>query len=165
MHGEGQALALRKRAAFFHRSAGACPPRVPSSREGVLGPLGPKDSFFIVARGPVPRDRCMARDRPSPYGEGVAFFTVARGPVPRDRWIARTMARDRFSHRPTMKGTVFYRSAGACPPRSMHGEGNPLACAGGMRGPKPCDEGAAFFHRDVERIMKSPLIIRREIHL
>ena len=25
----------------------------------------------------------MARDRPSPYGE-VAFFIVARGPVPRD---------------------------------------------------------------------------------
>ena len=38
-HGEGQALALREGAAFF----------------------------FIVARGPVPRDRCMARDRPSPY--------------------------------------------------------------------------------------------------
>ena len=27
MHGEGQALALREEAAFFHRSAGACPPR------------------------------------------------------------------------------------------------------------------------------------------
>ena len=39
------------------------------------------------------RDRRMARDRPSPYGNpGVfcastrgRFFTVARGPVPRDR--------------------------------------------------------------------------------
>ena len=58
-------------------------------------------AFFIVARGPVPRDRwgarAMARDRPSPYGAGVAFFIVARGPVPRDRWIARAMARDRPS--------------------------------------------------------------------
>ena len=26
---------------FFHRSAGACPPRSPSARDGVLGPLGP----------------------------------------------------------------------------------------------------------------------------
>ena len=25
---------------------------------------------FTVARGPVPRERCMARDRPSPYDEG-----------------------------------------------------------------------------------------------
>ena len=40
--------------------------------------------------------RTMARDRPSPYGEG-AFFIVARGPVPRDRWSARGMARDRPS--------------------------------------------------------------------
>ena len=110
--GEGQALALRKREAFF----------------------------FIVARGPVPRDRCMAR-------ETLSHARVAsEGP------------------RPTMKGTVFYRSAGACPPRSMHGEGNPLAGACGIRGPSPYGEGAAFFHRDVERIMKSPLIIRREIH-
>ena len=27
-----------------------------------------------VARGPVPRDRCMARACPSPYDEGGAFF-------------------------------------------------------------------------------------------
>ena len=39
----------------------------------------------------------MARDRPSPYGEGGAFFSVARGPVPRDRWGVRGMARDRPS--------------------------------------------------------------------
>ena len=31
----------------------------------------------------------MARDRPSPYDEGEAFFIVARGPVPRERWSAR----------------------------------------------------------------------------
>ena len=36
-----------------YRSAGACPPR----------------TFPVtVARGPVPRDRSMARDRPPPYG-------------------------------------------------------------------------------------------------
>ena len=53
----------------------------------------------------------MARDRPSPYGE-VPFSTVARGPVPRERWIARAMARETRSHArvacegpsPTMKG-------------------------------------------------------------
>ena len=38
----------------------------------------------------------LARDRPSPYGE-VPFFIVVRGPVPRERWSARTMARDRPS--------------------------------------------------------------------
>ena len=30
----------------------------------------------------------MARDRPSPYGNPGRFFTVARGPVPRDRCMA-----------------------------------------------------------------------------
>ena len=44
----------------------------------------------------------MARDRPSPYGngDGFLFLTVARGPVPRD-------------------ALPFHRSAGACPPRSL----------------------------------------------
>ena len=50
-------------------------------------PTGKGRLFFIVARGPVPRERWnargMARDRPSPYGEGGAFFPVARGPVTR----------------------------------------------------------------------------------
>ena len=61
-----------------------------------------------VARGPVPRefpvDLCMARDRPSPYGEGCRF---------------------------SPKNPSRYRSAGACPPRSFgsprHGEGQALA--------------------------------------
>ena len=39
----------------------------------------------------------MAGDRPPPYVRGRRFFTAARGPVPRDRWIARGMARDRPS--------------------------------------------------------------------
>ena len=62
---------------------------------------------------------------------------------------------------PTMKGgRYFHRSAGACPPRALgcadasDGEGNPLACAYGMRGPKPYDEeeglSAALLHRDQE---------------
>ena len=42
-----------------------------------------------------------------------AFFIVARGPVPRDRWVG--------------EGIVFFRSAGACLPRSQHGEGQALA--------------------------------------
>ena len=66
--------------------------------------------FLTVARGPVPRDlspaaenvrnpettdvscsdRCMARDRPSPYGERA----IKHG-------------EDRFSHRPPGRGGVF----------------------------------------------------------
>ena len=53
------------------------------------------------------------------------------------RWFTPSMARDRFSHRPTEKGPVFYRSAGACPPRSLecanNGEGQALALR--KRGP------------------------------
>ena len=51
--------------------------------------------------------RALARDRFShrpTMKEGV-IFTVARGPVPRERWIARTMARDRPS--PYGEGTFF----------------------------------------------------------
>ena len=40
---------------FFHRRAGACPPPSQPHRNP-------------VARGPVPRDRSMAGDRPLPYG-------------------------------------------------------------------------------------------------
>ena len=54
-----------------------------------------------VARGPVPRDRCMARNCPSPYGEKRSALSVARGPVPRDR----CMARDRPSPYGNCKGT------------------------------------------------------------
>ena len=50
----------------------------------------------------------MARDRPSPYGEEGVFFIVARGPVPRDRSMAReTLSDARMASegpRPTMKG-------------------------------------------------------------
>ena len=45
------------------------------------------------------------------FTEGVSYI-VARGPVPRDRWIDRSMARDRPS--PYGKGSRSgYRSAGA----------------------------------------------------
>ena len=150
-----------------------------------------------VARGPVPReahpdhrsaracpsrsldcanatmDRGMARDRPSPYGEGGRFFTVARGPVPRektprnpvargpvprDRWIARvlrwTQAWRGTGPRPTMKRRLPHnRSAGACPPRSPDLRENrtpATALSRADRGmardrPSPYGEGGRFF--------------------
>ena len=71
----------------FSRSAGACPPRCPSSRIGVLGPLGPKNdaskkmACVTVGRGSVPR-HCsrtptLAGDRPPRYGK-KRHFTVVR---------------------------------------------------------------------------------------
>ena len=45
----------------------------------------------------------MARDRPSPYGEGDCFFTVARGP------------------------RMPYAHPSGFPPRSLPGEGQALA--------------------------------------
>ena len=89
------------------------------------GPKGPEEHKrrFSLARA-------MARDRPSPYGEGAAFFyrsagalgchTRMRAGFPRDRWIVRacSMARDRPS--PYVKGRrFFHRSARACPSRSL----------------------------------------------
>ena len=129
--GEGQALALRGKETFFakrpsrYRSAGACPPRVSGrSQHGEGQALAlrgrgavfrSRTVFLIVARGPVPRefpiDRCMARDRPSPYAERRRFsprdlpVTVARGPVPREFPIDRCMARDRPS--PYGEGALF----------------------------------------------------------
>ena len=117
------------------------------------GPKGPEEkeeTFVTVAWGPVPREhwiagaRTMARDRPSPYGEGKACFIVVRGPVPRERWIARAMARDRPS--PYGEGDCFFTVArgprrfpyahpSGFPPRSLPGEGQALALR----------EEAAFF--------------------
>ena len=119
------------------------------------GPLG---GFHTRIRAGFPRecpvDLSMARDRPSPYGEGgcaltekpscyrsagaLGCHTRIRAGFPRDR----CMARDRPS--PYAEGgcsltkkPACYRSAGACPPRSLPGEGQALALR----------EGAAFFHR------------------
>ena len=119
-----------------------------------------------VARGPVPRDRGLARDRPSPYGERWRFFFVVRGPVPRECPRSRTMARDRPSPYGKTWGPLCRarspdldpfgirrsrttegngdRSAGACPPRSWPGEGQALALreSTGRRGLKPRPTGS-----------------------
>ena len=86
------------------------------------GPKGPEENkrrFFPSANageGNPLACACGMRG-PKPYGEGGGFSPpVARGPVPRDCWSARAMARDRPS--PYGEGGVFYRSAGACPPRA-----------------------------------------------
>ena len=136
----------------FHRSAGACPPRTLSHIEN-------------QRQGSV--QRSAARDRPAPYGEGAFFFIVARGPVPRERSaISKTSGRALCIvtrrgpvPRATVKEAFFHRSAGACPPRvlrhienqpqpycfglSIHGEGQALALRAARRlrwrgtGPRP----------------------------
>ena len=66
---------------------------------------------------------------------------VVRAPPPaQGRWFTPSMARDRVSQRPTEKGPVFYRSAGACPPRTWE-------CANNGEGqgfPTPYGKGARF---------------------
>ena len=70
----------------------------------------------------------------------LSRWVVRAPPHAQGRGFTPSMARDRFSHRPTEKGPVFYRSAGACPPRSLecanNGEGQALALR----------EREAFFH-------------------
>ena len=113
----------------FFRIAGACPPRYEVGRS------------WPVSRGPVPRERWIARgmargtrsparvasEGPSPTVISTVFFIVARGPVPRDRWSTRTMARDRPS--PYDERDVFF-PRGSDRPR--HGEGQALALRCGM---------------------------------
>ena len=61
----------------------------------------------------------MARDRPSPYGEGGVFFTVARGTGPREFSVDRSVARDRPS--PYGEGGgVFFTVARGPVPRECH---------------------------------------------
>ena len=96
LHGEGQALALRYNEGFF----------------------------IIVARGLVPRARCMARktraramarDRPSPYGVREGFFDDRRaGACPPRGLRARMMARDKPS--PYGPGEAFLLSHPKSPP-------------------------------------------------
>ena len=87
--GEGQALALRKGAAFYF----------PVAR----GPI-PRDENrpWPVARGPVPRDR---------YRKGRRFFPIARGPsdaIRASERVSPTIAAWRGTGpRPTVKGDVF----------------------------------------------------------
>ena len=92
----------------FSGSAGACPPRSPSSRcrlrsfrteenkrrfflgandgEGQALALREGRRFFILVRGPVPRvlwiARTIARDRPSPYDAGGLSATAGPGGAP-----------------------------------------------------------------------------------
>ena len=96
----------------FFRSAGACPPRSLRARLMARDRPSPyvKEAFFHSSAGPVkncndhrsvgalgchtrlregfPRERWsargMARDRPSPYGEGTAFFFQQREVCHRD---------------------------------------------------------------------------------
>ena len=96
----------RKRRLLINRSAGACPPRSYDLREN-------RTPAKAISRA----DRGTARACPSPYGEGEGVFSRSAGALgchtriregfPRERWIARTMARDRFSHRPMSRGGVF----------------------------------------------------------
>ena len=99
-------------------------PRVGHRQDAILGPTDLKrrrDVFSVAGT--------MARDRPSPYGESGIQAWRGTGP------------------RPTVRGAVFFRSAGACPPRTLDcadaGEGQALALRCGVpfffvvRGPVP----------------------------
>ena len=50
------------------------------SRSPDLDRSGSGDFALSVVRGPVPRDRCLARDRPSPYGKTWCPLCRARAP-------------------------------------------------------------------------------------
>ena len=105
--------------------SGSGDPALQSLARGRWRGTGPsptvREAFLIVVRGLVPRERwiarTMARDRPSPYGEGGVFNRSAGACPPR----ALDCAND--------------------------GEGHPLACACGRRGPKPYGEGGIFSAR------------------
>ena len=73
------------------------------------------NAAFTVARGPVPRDRCITVTR-------AVFFTVARGPVPRDR-CPPSVGQERLLLTRSGAGAPELRSF----PRSRHGEGQALA--------------------------------------
>ena len=75
--------------------------------------------------------RCLARDRPAPYGEG-GVFPVARGPVPRDlstgkkrpslQRFRRFLSSDAWrgtGPRPTMKRRRFFTVARGPVPRDL----------------------------------------------
>ena len=117
--------------------------------------------FLPVARGPVPRERwiararTMARDRPSPYGEGGAFFIVVRGPVPCDLSTAaenvrspettavccsaRCLARDR----PSPYGESSNQAWRGPVPRHRFAAGPPHHCRSGSPDPNPFGSGCS----------------------
>ena len=108
-----------------YRSAGACPPR---SLDRCGNRPQPRDTDVCCS------DRCMARDRPSPYGPGGVFFhrsagalgchTRIRAGSPRDLSTAAENARN--------PETPAVCCADRCMARDR---------------PSPYDEGAAFFYR------------------
>ena len=77
----------------------------------------------------------MARDRPSPYEKKRRSRCRSAGACPPRSLLtpiicrARAPALDPFGSRRSRTTEMD--------PRSRHGEGNPLACTYGMRGPKP----------------------------
>ena len=114
------------------RSAGACPPR--SSRRRDL-PVSIPANVRWRAVGETHPCRSGSPD-PDPFGIRRSRTTEV-GPM-RKHGEGQALA--------LRKGAAFFhRSAGACPPRSLHGEGNPLGCACGIRGPKPYGERGPFF--------------------
>ena len=126
-------------------SAGACPPRSLALREKCTQPqavslsiearrgTGPrptvKGRFWIPSRGGL--SPAIARPTRKTHADQCRFP------------LGRGTARDRPSPYGE-RGGFGYRRAGACPPRSVHGAGNPLACACGIRGPSPYGERAVL---------------------
>ena len=76
---------------------------------------------------------------------GFSGFFGRRGLKPRLRGTIFCRSRSPDLDPFGLGGFCAIRSAGACPPRSVPGEGNPLACACGMRGPSPYGKGGVFF--------------------
>ena len=104
------------------------------------------------------RMSCRLRYRSAGACPPRSLNRCGKRPQPRDHgWLLRRPAHGEGQALALREGEAFFchRSAGACPPRSLaypnDGEGNPLACACGIRGPKPYVKGAAFFspHRGV----------------
>ncbi len=122
-----------------YRSAGAlgCHPRIRAGfpRDGSI------TVFFIVARGPVPRDRWIARtirptsvvwERLLPIGSGSGDPALQRrGSLVHERWRG-------TGPRPTVTHAVFYRSAGPVPRDRW------LARGIARDRPSPYDEGGVF---------------------
>ena len=69
-HGEGQALALRYKARFFNRSAGACPPRSPDLREKRTPTNAVSSTEAWRGTGP----------RPTVNGDGPAYRSAGACP-------------------------------------------------------------------------------------
>ena len=120
---------------------------------------------IIVARGPVPREFVAIKQtspRPWPRITNLRLLALRNTPDNRSagacppRCLRAIVAWRGTGPRPTVKGSVFFIVVrGPVPrefvetkqtsPRPGHGEGNPLACACGMRGPKPYGAAVQFW--------------------